>query len=66
MSIKVVFFSFYYPPDLSAGSFRSISLAQELSKKLSSNDEIHIITTHPNRYASHNACLLYTSDAADE
>jgi len=55
VSIKVVFFSFYYPPDLSAGSFRSISLAQELSKKLSSNDEIHIITTHPNRYASHNA-----------
>ena len=48
--MKIVFFTFYYPPDLCAGSFRAISLAKELSKKIGRNDELHIITTHPNRY----------------
>ena len=51
--MKIIFFTFYYPPDLCAGSFRSVSLAHELSKKLNNGDELHIITTHPNRYASH-------------
>jgi len=51
--LKIVFFTFYYPPDLSAGSFRAIALAQALSKRLNNNDELHIITTHPNRYATH-------------
>mgnify|MGYP005990815507 CR=1 FL=1 len=51
--MKIVFFTFYYPPDLSAGSFRSVSLARELSRKLKNGDELHIVTTHPNRYASH-------------
>ena len=53
--MKIIFYTFYYPPDLSAGSFRSVALVQALSKKLNSNDELHIITTHPNRYASHKA-----------
>jgi len=51
--MKIVFFTFYYPPDLSAGSFRAIALAKALSSKMGSGDEIHVITTHPNRYASH-------------
>ena len=51
--MKIIFFTFYYPPDLSAGSFRAVALAKELAKKLASNDELHIITTHPNRYAGH-------------
>jgi glycosyltransferase involved in cell wall biosynthesis len=51
--LRIVFFTFYYPPDLSAGSFRSVALANELSKKLNDGDELHIITTQPNRYASH-------------
>ncbi len=51
--MKIVFFTFYYPPDLCAGSFRAVALAQALSEQLSSNDELHIVTTHPNRYASH-------------
>lgn len=52
VSNKVVFFSFYYPPDLSAGSFRSIELVRQLSSKLDTNDELHVITTNPNRYSS--------------
>jgi glycosyltransferase involved in cell wall biosynthesis len=55
MALKIIFFTFYYPPDLCAGSFRAVALVQALSKKLNSNHELHIITTHPNRYASHKA-----------
>jgi glycosyltransferase involved in cell wall biosynthesis len=51
--MKIVFFSFYYPPDLSAGSFRSIALAKSLSAKLDKKNEIHVLTTYPNRYKSH-------------
>mgnify|MGYP000389056443 CR=1 FL=1 len=51
--MKIVFFTFYYPPDLSAGSFRAIALAKALEKKLSNVDELHVITTHPNRYVNH-------------
>jgi glycosyltransferase involved in cell wall biosynthesis len=51
--LKIVFFTFYYPPDLCAGSFRAKALVEALSKKLSISNELHIITTHPNRYASH-------------
>jgi len=49
----MVFFTFYYPPDLCAGSFRAVALTKAISNNLNHNDEIHVITTHPNRYASH-------------
>jgi len=51
--MKIVFFSFYFPPDLSAGSFRAVALSKALEKKIRTNDEIHIITTQPNRYQTH-------------
>jgi glycosyltransferase involved in cell wall biosynthesis len=51
--VKIVFFTFYYPPDLCAGSFRAAALVEALSRKISSEDELYVITTHPNRYASH-------------
>lgn len=51
--MKIVFFTFYYPPDLSAGSFRAVAFARALVKKLNANDELHVITTHPNRYAKY-------------
>ncbi|HHI92127.1 MAG TPA: glycosyltransferase WbuB [Gammaproteobacteria bacterium] len=51
--MKLIFFTFYYPPDLCAGSFRAAALTDALSRKLNSDDEIHVITTQPNRYASH-------------
>lgn len=49
---KILFLTFYYKPDLGAGSFRSESLLNALSNKIGSNDEIHLITTMPNRYQS--------------
>ena len=51
--MKIVLFTFYYPPDLSAGSFRAVALVEALSKKISLEDELHVVTTHPNRYATH-------------
>lgn len=51
--MKIVLFSFYFPPDLSAGSFRSNSLVKALDDKIKNSDQIHIITSQPNRYLSH-------------
>jgi len=51
--LKLVFFTFYYPPDLCAGSFRAVALVEAYQKKLKPGDELHVVTTHPNRYAEH-------------
>ena len=48
--MKIVFFTSNYPPDLGAGSFRSVALAQSINKKLKKGDQIHVITLMPNRY----------------
>ena len=48
--VRILVLSFYYQPDLCAGSFRCTALVEELKKQ--SNCEIEIITTLPNRYAS--------------
>ena len=46
---RILVLSFYYQPDLSAGSFRCTALVEELAKTGAS---IHVITTAPNRYES--------------
>ena len=47
--MKILFLSFYFPPDLCAGSFRAQSLIEGL-KKQDKITEIEILTTIPNRY----------------
>lgn len=49
---KILFLSFYFEPDLCAGSFRNTSLLKELSNQLGQEGEITIVTTKPNRYSS--------------
>ena len=49
---KILFLSFYYEPDLSAGSFRNTSLAKSLAMKINGLAEIDVFTTIPNRYNS--------------
>ena len=49
--MRILFLSFYYPPDLCAGSFRAKSLIKAL-KKQNRLAEIDILTTIPNRYKS--------------
>ena len=53
--MRILVLSFYYTPDLSAGSFRTTALVKSLQQK--ANDSIHVdvITTLPNRYKSFNS-----------
>lgn len=53
--MRILLLSFYFEPDLCAGSFRSTSLAGELSARLDEADDLQIITTMPNRYRSFRA-----------
>ena len=48
--MKLLFLTFYYSPDLSAGSFRSTALVRELARRLPPGSEIDVVTTLPNRY----------------
>lgn len=47
---KILYLSFYFEPDLCAGSFRNSPLAEELANQVKEDAEIHVITTLPNRY----------------
>jgi hypothetical protein len=46
---KILVLSFYYQPDLCAGSFRCKAFVDELAKLKA---HIHVVTTSPNRYES--------------
>ena len=52
--MKLLLLSFYYKPDLSAGSFRTTALLEALLDESPDNLEVDIITTLPNRYNSFN------------
>lgn len=47
---RILFLTFYYKPDLSAGSFRITALVNELKKRIEQDYEVSILTTMPNRY----------------
>jgi hypothetical protein len=51
--MKICLFTFYFSPDLSAGSFRSAALVESLTKKMNPKDSLVVITTSPNRYNSY-------------
>lgn len=53
--MKVLLLSFYFTPDLSAGSFRNTAFVESLQKLLPEGSEIHVVTTLPNRYSAYNA-----------
>lgn len=50
--MRILFLSFYYYPDLSAGSFRNTALVAALKDQLPAGSHIDVITTLPSRYAS--------------
>jgi glycosyltransferase involved in cell wall biosynthesis len=50
--MKILILSFYYPPDLSAGSFRVKALVEALREAMPSGLTIDVVTTMPNRYHS--------------
>jgi glycosyltransferase involved in cell wall biosynthesis len=57
--LKLLILSFYYHPDLSAGSFRTSALVKALLEQLPADAQIELITTLPNRYSS------FTNDAPE-
>lgn len=50
--MKILYLTFYFEPDLCAGSFRNTPVVAELARQLGPDDRIHVVTTHPNRYQS--------------
>lgn len=53
--MTVLLLTYYFEPDLSAGSFRNTPLAHELARQLGPTGRVHVVTTQPNRYPSFRA-----------
>lgn len=51
--MKILILSFYYAPDLCAGSFRSTALVEALQKPDFCEHDVEVLTTAPNRYKSY-------------
>lgn len=50
--LKILVLSFYFRPDLSAGSFRTTALVDALKQKMPAGGQVDVLTTLPNRYSS--------------
>lgn len=50
--MRILVLSFYYQPDLCAGSFRVTPLVKALGELAPAGSEIDVVTTQPNRYRS--------------
>ncbi|HVO48305.1 MAG TPA: glycosyltransferase family 4 protein [Steroidobacteraceae bacterium] len=57
--MRLLILSFYYRPDLSAGSFRATALVEALQARAPAGTRIDVLTTLPNRYST------FTQDAAE-
>lgn len=55
---KILILTFYYPPDLCAGSFRVGAFINALKEAVPENLDIEVLTTMPNRYQSFNPDAL--------
>lgn len=51
--MRILYLTYYFRPDLCAGSFRNSSLFEALQEQIKENDFVHVITTVPNRYGSY-------------
>ena len=62
--MRLLVLSFYYRPDLSAGSFRTTPLVEALRARAPAGTQIEVLTTWPNRYRSYGArtCELEEQD----
>ena len=49
---KILYLTFYFEPDLCAGSFRNSPLVKEMAQQVEGVAEIDVITTLPNRYST--------------
>lgn len=63
--MKILLLTFYFEPDLCAGSFRMTAFVDSLKEKLGPNDNVDIISTMPNRYATFTKECLEEEQLAD-
>lgn len=56
--MRILLLSFYFEPDLSAGSFRMAGLVEALQRQLGAEVRVDVLTTQPNRYASYSPTAL--------
>jgi len=63
MSKRILLLTFFYPPDLSAGSFRACALVEGLQRYAGEEVQIDVLTTHPNRYRSHTSEAMSMEDS---
>ena len=63
--MKILVLTFYYKPDLCAGSFRATPLVDALRKLMPNDSNIDVITTLPNRYSSFTSEAAETEDLGD-
>lgn len=57
--MRILFLSFYFEPDLSAGSFRNTALLNELLNQAPDYTSIDVITTLPSRYSNYTVKAKY-------
>jgi len=50
--MRILLLTFYFEPDLSAGSFRNTALVEALKKRYGKDCNVDVVTTMPNRYHS--------------
>ena len=60
--MRILLLSFFYPPDLSAGAFRTKSIVDALKGHGLGDLKVHVISSMPNRYSSFNAPTLKRSN----
>ncbi len=51
--MRILFITYYFPPDLCAGSFRAQPLAEALVREGVGDISVDVLTTMPNRYHTH-------------
>lgn len=53
--MKILLLTYYFKPDVCAGSFRNSALVDKLMSKLPPDASVDVVTTLPNRYSSYRA-----------
>ncbi len=64
MPKRILLLTFFYPPDLSAGSFRACALVGALRAHAGERVHVDVLTTQPNRYHEH-ACETRILESVD-
>ena len=62
--MKILYLTFYFEPDLCAGSFRNTPLVAELARQLGPYGSVHVVTTQPNRSSRSNKRPLTAKSVA--